>query len=242
MKKKKKSILPASKIKKMIEIDKRTKRLGLCAIVVVISFVSCLFYDSYRHQLIYDSLDISFKEVKEIEYGTANYNPLSLIESTNEGAITTVKQDIDTTKVGTQEVVFEVAKDGITKEIKVEVEVKDTNAPTVTLKEEELTITEGEELDLTSNIEKVTDVVDGDLTYSDKEEVKAPNYTVESDFDNSKPGEYTVTVKATDSNGNISETTYKVKVAEKSKPVVQNNTQNVTTENEVYMTTPGKNY
>lgn len=220
MEKKKNSILPASKNKRLRKIDKRTKRISICLMVTILSCVSCIAYDGMRRQVIYDSLDISFTEVKDIEYGTANYNALSLVKHTNEGSKTTVKNEVDTSKLGKQEIVFEVSKDGVTKEIKTTVEIKDTNAPEVTLKNEEITITEGEEFDLVSNIEKVADKVDGDLAYAEGES-KDANYTVTSDFDKSKPGEYEVTVSATDANGNTTESKYKVKVNEKPKPQVQ---------------------
>ena len=220
MEKEKKSILPASKNKKMRKMDKRTKRISICLMVTILTCVSCVAYDTMRRQVIYDSLDISFTEVKDIEYGTANYNALSLVKQTNEGSKTKVKTDIDTSKLGKQEVVFEVSKDGIKKEITTTVLVKDTNAPEVTLKKEEITITEGEEFDLNSNVEKVADKVDGDLTYAEGE-AKESNYTVSSNFDKSKPGEYEVVVSATDANGNTTESKYKVKVNEKPKPVLK---------------------
>lgn len=188
--------------------------------VTILSCVSCMAYDTMRRQVIYDSLDISFTEVKDIEYGTANYNPLSLVKQTNEGSKTKVKTNIDTSKLGKQEVVFVVSKDGIKKEISTTVEVKDTSAPEVTLKNQEITITEGEEIDLKSNIEKVADKVDGDLAYAEKD-AKESNYTVTSNLDKSKPGEYEVVVNAVDANGNTTESKYKVKVNEKPKPVVK---------------------
>ena len=197
--------------------------------VTVLTCVSCIAYDFMRRQVIYNSLDISFTEVKDIEYGTANYNPLSLIKHTNEGSKTKVKTEIDTTKIGKQEVVFEVSMDGITKEISTVVEIKDTNAPEVTLKKDEITITEGEDLDLTSNIEKVADKVDGDLSYAAEGEVKESNYTITSNFDKTKPGEYEVIVNAIDANGNMTESKYKVKVNEKPKPVVKEQKEEVYT-------------
>ena len=220
MEKEKKSILPASKNKKMRKMDKRTKRISICLMVTILSCVSCMAYDTMRRQVIYDSLDISFTEVKDIEYGTANYNALSLVKQTNEGSKTKVKTNVDTSKLGKQEIVFEVSKDGIKKEITTTVEVKDTNAPEVKLKNQEITITEGQDLDLNSNIEKVADKVDGDLTLANGE-AKESNYTVTSNFDKSKPGEYEVVVNATDANGNTTESKYKVKVNEKPKPVVK---------------------
>lgn len=231
METKKDSVLPSNK-KTVRRLTKRTKRIGLCSLATATLLIGCLTYDNFNKKLIYDSLDISFQEVKEIEYGTANYNPLSLVKHSNEGSKITYKNNVDTTKVGKQEVVFEISKSGISKEFKVDVEVKDTNAPTINLKENEIAITEGENFDLNSNIEDVIDSVDGNLALDDE---TSPHYTIESDLDSNKPGEYNVTVKATDSNNNITETTYKVKVQEKPKvqtvaaPKVENYTNNPAT-------------
>ena len=87
-----------------------------------------------------------------------------------------------------------------------------------TFETEEIELTEGDAFDILSNLTKVTDPVEGNLSQS--EELKDSSYTVVSDFDPSVPGEYTVTVKARDNHGNESESSYSVYVAEKPKPAV----------------------
>lgn len=96
--------------------------------------------------------------------------------------------------------------------------VKDTRAPEIFFESEEIELTEGDDFDILSNLTKVTDPVEGNLSQS--EELKDSSYTVVSDFDPSVPGEYTVTVKARDNHGNESESSYSVYVAEKPKPAV----------------------
>ena len=219
MKTKKEAVLPSpSKGNKGKKIANRTKKRSLYMLSTILAFIGFIILDDTRKQIIYDNLDISFKEIKEVEYGTANYDPMTLVKSTIDGQIVNYTEKVDTTKLGKQEVVFEVAKDDVVKEIKVDVEVKDTKAPDISLKDEKITITQGEEFDITKNIESVADVVDGDINYS-KEETDNANYTVSTNLDKNKPGDYNVTVKATDANGNQVEKTYTVKV--NAKPVVQ---------------------
>lgn len=213
MKTKKESVLPSSMNNKSKKMGKKTRKISL-VLTTLVSMIGCFLYSEACKQLTYNSLDISFKEIKEIEYGTANYNPLSLVED-SKGSITKYTKKVDTKKVGKQELVFEIAKNGISKKIKVNVEVKDTKAPTIALKEEEITITEGDSYDLNTNVEKVNDIVDGDLAYNEDEEL--PHYTISSDFDNNKPGTYTAYIKAVDSNGNSEEKSYQIKV--EAKPV-----------------------
>ena len=71
----------------------------------------------------------------------------------------------------------------------------------------------GEEFDAAANILSVKDPVDGDLVKSDDR--SKGKYIIESNVDTEVSGTYTVTVKAMDSNGNVSEAEYEVTVAEK---------------------------
>lgn len=196
--------------------NKKRKKIIISILYLLILITSILVYNNICIKIIYNSLNISFKEIKEIEYGTANYNALDLVKKSN-GSITKYTKKINTEKIGKQELEFEISKSGISKTITVDIEIKDTTAPTISLKNDEITITEGQTYDLNSNIEKITDNVDGDLTYNAKE--KEPRYTITSDFNNNKPGEYIVNIKAVDSNSNTKEASYKINV--KAKPIIK---------------------
>ncbi|MDE6475555.1 MAG: DUF5011 domain-containing protein, partial [Erysipelotrichaceae bacterium] len=139
-----------------------------------------------------------------IEYGSETIDYQSFIEE-SVGEVTVPTEMIDTKEIGSKELIYKVSKEGYEKEEKVSVEVKDTKAPEITLKEESVTIEVGAEFDPKSNVESVADPVDGAIE----------EYEVTHNIDVNVAGEYTVTIKATDKNGNVIEKTYTVVVKEK---------------------------
>lgn len=198
-------------------------------VFVVTTLLGYYVYDIARRQRIYDSLNISFSSVTEIEYGTANYNPQKLVENVEEGVIRNYTKTVDTSTVGTKELIFEVGKDDIVKEIKVTVEVKDTQAPEITINKDSINIYQGYNYDVRENIESVKDLVDGDITYNDQNNIGMEEgvsyYTVNSSLDYNKIGSYPVVIRAVDKNSNVSEKTFTVNVLEKKKIVKTVSTQ-----------------
>ena len=196
--------------KNKTKLNKKRIIIGLSVVfVAVFSFYVCTAVSIKKT---YENMNISFKSVKEIEYGTANYNPLDLVKDVKEGSIKSYTKNIDTSKVGEQEIVFEVAKGDIVKKFKVKVSVKDTTAPEIKVTNQEIAITEGDTFDINSNIELVNDTVDGNLPYNDGTSTEKAYYTIATDLDTNKAGDYTVNVNAVDQNGNTSQVSYKVKV------------------------------
>lgn len=91
----------------------------------------------------------------------------------------------------------------------VKISVKDTTAPEFTESVEEIRITEGEEINILENF-KAEDL-SGDVQISATE------------IDNSKVGEQTVTVTATDKNNNSATKDVKIIIEPKSEPITVNN-------------------
>lgn len=151
----------------------------------------------------------------ECEYG-GEYD-LSKLVLSHTGDMT-VQGEVDTMKAGSYDVTVLLSdKDSYGETAEMEflysIAVNDTKAPEIVLASESMTSWTGEEADLVSNIESVTDPVDGALEYSETEE--NGKWTVSSDYDPDTPGEYTVNVKAVDINGNSSEAQYTLTIAEK---------------------------
>ncbi len=214
MKTKKESNLPVSKKKNSkFGLNKAITAVGCMIAVVFLS--SYYIFDSIHKKQVYENLNLSFTSAKEIEYGTKDYDPLKLIKNVKGGKITKYTKNIDTTKVGTQELAFVISNEGIVKEYKININIKDTKAPKINLKQNEVTIHQGDGFDVKSNIESVKDVVDGDIPFNDGSIKDGANYTVSSNFDNNKIGEYDVNITATDSNKNQTTSTYKIKVINK---------------------------
>ncbi len=163
-------------------------------------------------------------EVKEgivVEYGTE----LKAEDLTDEKVALKEVKGYDAKNTGEQKVtaVFVNEKD---KEIETEitVEVKDTKKPVIKLKKEKVEITAGDKFDAASNIESVTDPVDGDIKKSEDTKLTKNGYIITSNVNAKKAGSYTVKVTAYDVNGNKAESSYKVTV--KKKPQEQSETQN----------------
>ena len=213
------NIIKTPKFFKNIKADKLKKGKAIF-LAASLSIVGVCTYNILQNNMIYENLNISFTSNKEVEYGTDNFDPRKLISEISDGALTSYTKAVDTSKVGTQKLTFEVTKDNIVKKFSVLLEVKDTNAPVITLKEKEVSIFAGDQYDLNSNIEKVMDVVDGDINYSNEDAPSSAYYKIiSSGFDTNTVGDYTIYIKACDNNGNISEESFLVHVVEK--PVVK---------------------
>lgn len=196
------------------------RKLLVTTLFLFTSLMICYFYEYHK---IYNSIDIAVTKSATIEYGSPNYDIREVVDSVD-GEIVSIKKDIDTTKVGQQEMIVEVEKNQIVKEVPIVVEVKDTTAPEIQFKEESISLVEGDSFDVLSNLSSVYDKVDGELTYHESAvvnpDVDTNYYTVESNVDSSTPGNYQVIVTAVDQYGNTSSISYSVEVVEKVEEVV----------------------
>lgn len=152
-----------------------------------------------------------------LEYGNTMYNPLDnvdYVEKTSENVhLTTDVQEISCAKLGKTEVKYTVYgadkfNQSFEKATTRVFEVKDTTPPVIKLKQKEITVDFGASYDPKANIESCTDPVDGETSYE-----------VEGSVDTNTPGEYQISIKAEDKNGNTAKESFTVKVNKK--PVVQ---------------------
>ena len=200
-----------------IDLPSKKKQILRFISLVVVSSIMVISCYVYHRNDTYKSIKVVVNKNAAVEYGRANYDINKLIKKV-EGEIVSVKQDIDTKQVGEQEVVVEVKKEDIVKDVSFLVNVVDTTAPVVKIKEEKVTITEGDDYDLTTNIESVTDEVDGDIAYSNDVQEESNfyyNFSYGADIDD--VGSHEVVVNAEDKNGNVTQTKFTVEV--KAKPV-----------------------
>lgn len=198
------------------------RKLLVTTMFLFVSLMLCYFYEYHK---IYSSIDVAVSKTATIEYGSPNYDIRKVVDSID-GEIVSIKKDVDTSKVGPQEIIVEVEKNQIIKEVPIIVEVKDTVAPEILLKEQTISLTTGDDFDILSNLSSVYDKVDGKIEYQQKEivneDVDTNYYTVESNVDTTKPGTYEVIVKAVDKYGNQSSVTYSVEVSEKNTVSIPN--------------------
>lgn len=155
---------------------------------------------------------VTLKEAVTIEYGSE----LQVEDLTEQEGLTLKEvKDYDAKKVGNQtvKVIFTNA-DGKDIEQEITLEVKDTKNPEITFKEEIVEITAGDEFDPKENIMSVTDIIDGDIAFSEDKETVKDGYLISGEYDAEAVGEYTITITAYDKNENKSEKSYKLNVKE----------------------------
>lgn len=238
--------------KKPLQEKKKPKKwmifAGMILLVVLLVCGGVYLYQNYQkeqeakkkaYDKMYQQLKVTFVEKTKdedgnvidptiIEYGSEEVDPLTLVE-THYGDISSNPAIVETTKVGTQKIVYTVSmKDSyqqeVTREFSLNVTVHDTQSPQIDIAESKVTMTEGDSFDPKSNIGSVKDPVDGNLEFVDKEPEKANDsapyyengwYTIDNGVDTETPGSYSVRVKACDKNGNAADVSYSVTVKQK---------------------------
>lgn len=181
--------------------------------VLIIGIGGYVFWNQQQQKEIFNSIAMSFTAVDYIEYGS-DIKAEDFVESVS-GEVS--YPSFDSQKIGKQKLTYIVTKEGMTKKFNIEIEVKDTQSPQITLKEENVVLNYGQSFDVKDYIESVRDPVDGDLQYIKLSDVKDQNnyYTFESQVDTKQAGKYKVTIKAIDKNGNQTEKVFNVTVKEK---------------------------
>ena len=192
----------------MLKYKRSFLRLSLTTMLFLIIFVSTYVYRNY---MIYNNLEANLTQ-KEIKYGK-KVNLRSLLTDINgEYKIVT---DLDTKKVGNQEVSVEVKKNKITKVIPFSVKVYDDTKPKIKIKNKNIYIYDGTNFNLKKNVKSVIDDSEK-LAYKKKAKGGSKEYyTITSNFNKNKPGTYKVKVKAVDRANNVSIETYTINVQER---------------------------
>ena len=183
-------------------------------IVLILTILMCC-YEYHKYQ-VYNSIKVVVNDTATIEYGSANYDIKKLLKEVV-GEIVSIKQNVDTSVLGEQEIILEVKKENVIREVPVVISIVDTLAPEIKIKNERVSITQGDTYNLVDNIISVTDEIDGDLPYlpdSNEESVQYYNFKYD---DTESVGEHVITVNAVDSSRNISTLEFILEIEE---PVV----------------------
>jgi len=210
-KSKKKKEMEDSKFSKVLKFwNLKGKRIVFLIMLMMVMVVSLYTYHRYTT---YNSIQIIVKDGMALEYGTPKYDIHDFIEGV-EGKIVSVKNEVDTGTVGKQEIVLEVKKENIVKDVPIVVSVVDTVDPVIELKEEKMTITRGDDCNLLTVISSVTDEVDGNIPY-DGEAGEGSKFYYNFAYDSDSignVGEHEIKVLATDKNGNTAEKSFTLEV------------------------------
>jgi len=194
----------------------KIKLLSLMIVIAVMMIAGYAYYVYYTYQ----SIEVVVKDTASIEYGSPNYNLNDIVKKID-GEIVGVKKVIDTSSVGQQEMIVEVKKGPVVKEVPFTVDVVDTVAPEIYVKEESITITEGDDYNLVDNVAYVFDQVSGSIGYLDNVSDESNTYysfNYNEDEDITAVGTHDITVTAKDEFGNISSEVFKLEVVEAPEP------------------------
>lgn len=156
--------------------------------------------NSYRET--YEALTLEVDESQlRMEYGDI-FDENKFVKSHN-GELTQ-QGDINGDILGEQKVTFTLKETDsynqeVTRDYEYTFKIEDTKAPVIQIKKDTVTFIKGMEIDLSSNIKKVFDEVDGEIKES--KELENNSYCIKSDINEDEAGEYTATVTARDKNG-----------------------------------------
>ncbi len=159
----------------------------------------------------------------QLEYDLSKIDPLTLVTS-HTWEIEASKSEIDLSVLGESEIEYILStKDSmggtVKKSFTKKIVVSDTKAPEISFDNDNIPMTAGSAIP--DNNITVSDPVDGALELVENEPAKTAEsgrvyekgwYTVSHEIDPAKEGEYTVTITASDKNGNRTEKTYTVTV------------------------------
>ena len=155
-----------------------------------------------------------------IEYASkSTQDPGDLLSCTSDQVSFEAVGDIDVTKVGKQELPVRITNGPFSKEAIVDIWVKDTKPPAISLVTSSLNVEMGEKIEESDVVDSVVDPVDGDLDMVTAEPKKLGKsvgeeivynkgwYSVDGLESTNKAGSYMITVTACDKHGNSSSET-----------------------------------
>lgn len=183
-------------------------KIFLIVVIVLTLILGCY---SYRYNKIYNSITFEVSENRKIEFGTANYKVVNLLDRVS-GNVEVLK-DADTSEVGEQLVLLQVTKDNVSKNVPLVVEIIDSMAPEIEIYHDTVYVNSGKSFDVFSNIKSIVDNVDGNLEYKDIVEIDEKDkmyYTIIGDVDTNSVGTYEMQIKAVDSSFNEEIKSFKI--------------------------------
>ncbi len=166
-----------------------------------------------------NSTKITVNEGITAEYGNElDYISLYNQEESDDDIRIKEVKGFDKYTLGEQDIVITFIDDNNdTVEQTAKVTVEDTKYPEIKIKKDTITIKEGDSFNASTNIESVSDCIDGEIKKADTADIRKNGYFIKSNVNNKKVGSYSVDITAYDKNGNNATKSYAVTVKEKQK-------------------------
>lgn len=170
-------------MKKIRKNNKKKKimLIGIIVLVILVTTICILVFGGKKSDLVLIK-DLNVEINSEVTL-------LSFVDEVKNGSVISEDKEIDTSKLGRQELAIEVKNGNKTKKYEFTINVVDTTKPEIDGRSE-ITTTVGEKIDL---LEGVT------VSDNSKEDIKVE---IKGDYDFTKEGEYELEYYAKDSSGN----------------------------------------
>lgn len=193
-------------------MKKRIIIISCFALVLLLLLLGFLYYVFFNPFL---KISLKGKDMIELEVAQEYQELGAKVEGTNKKY--QINSNVDTSKVGTYEVIYRISILKTIKTVKRQVIVKDLTLPIITLTGSDVSIFVGESFRDPGYV--ASDNYDGDLT---------SKVVINHNIDTSKMGEYEVNYEVSDTNGNKISANRKVFVKEKLKATVSSNLTEIT--------------
>lgn len=194
-------------VKQLNHVQKRM--LLLLLLLASIAIVATIYFFHVSDTQASQPL-LTFIKQREVEYGTDCQAEQFIAEA--DGTLQEMPT-IHTQQLGKQKLIYKIKKGTMLKEYPLVINIRDTQAPIIKLKQEKVIIHVDETFTLMNNLTAVQDPVDGKLQYQKNgKEPEKGYYTIKGEVDSSTAGLSTVEVWAKDRNGNITKKAFHVEV------------------------------
>lgn len=176
----------------MARRKKKTRKIKLLIFIIIVLLVAIVFYVKPR------LLNVKYEKVVKVNLNDVYYDTDN-IKIVSNGSFVSEKVKLDTSKLGTQEVVVTI-KDSfnMNRKITYKLEVVDNSGPVINSK------------DLSTFVGKEIDLLEGVSAVDDSGE--ALQVTVEGEYDINAAGSYKLYYVATDSSGNVTKKEFNLTV------------------------------
>lgn len=209
----------------MKNVNKKMVIITSIIIVLVLALAGIFFLRAnvvnHDNDIVYtfSKSSIESKHTLDIEYSNETINPLDYVEMVYGTAVSNPEL-VNTNALGETDVIYTFFSENkeTTKTVSCKFIVKDTKAPVITLVSDTVETATMDGYDPNSNITSIEDPVDGSLPKVDEEPTKLEDSTDGKIYDTGwytvTVNDKTVTIKASDKFGNVTEKTFTITTTE----------------------------
>ncbi len=196
---------------------KKSKKIVIALLVVIIALLGCIVYLLYQnqtknHSFVFTESSLNDFNTLHLEYSNEEIETLSYLKNNNQ--VSANPKKISLSSIGETEVTYTIDDQSITCTFI----VNDTKSPEITFTSDSVDVDTMDGFDVLTNIVSVKDPIEGDLPKVEEEPAKFTNSNdgriYETGWYTVSLADNTVTVNACDNHGNTTTKSYVINVSE----------------------------